>query len=83
MKKLSVFLIVLSLGIMISMNTNNVEAGNKRVVKSEGKTHVGANIYTKIVDKETGCKFLVVEAQMDSNVAITQILDWDGKPICR
>jgi hypothetical protein len=83
-KKLAVVLLVVMLiGCGTATAKKNTDPNNVKVYV-ESVDELGGGLYAhKIVDKETGCKYLVIKETSAWMNSVTQMLNKDGKPLCK
>jgi hypothetical protein len=85
-KSLVLLIVIIALlGATWFTSNQNVKAQTKhRILKLYGEDYSGGNYYSKIIDKETGCKYLVVGTSSNSGgVSITPMYTKSGMPLCK
>lgn len=80
--KFGTIIIAISL-LLMSCSQINTEADGVNSFKLESKESIRYLDYLKIVDKETGCKYLVIQNTIgDNHTMAVQMYDKDGMPLC-
>lgn len=79
MKKKIIFLSIFT--ILLVGCVSNANADNEKATHLESVDEYRTFTAVKIVDKETGCKYLLTQG--DRKAGLVQMLDKDGKPLCQ
>jgi hypothetical protein len=69
--------------LLIASCSSSVTAKRDSATYLESVDENGMFDYIKLVDKETGCKYLVVEATGTSRASVIQMLGKNGLPLCK
>jgi uncharacterized protein YceK len=69
--------------VLILVSCSSVTASKDTATYLESVDENGIFEYIKLVDKETGCKYLVVAYAGGGRSSVTQMLNKDGRPLCK
>lgn len=78
--------ILLSLAaLMLVVGCSGATAKDKKEKATylESVDEYGTYLAHKLVDKDSGCKYLIIKNEYDGVTSITQMLGEDGMPICK
>lgn len=82
-KRNGVTLIALSALLLGCTMNNKADAGSEQFSYYESVDNKSANSsILKLVDKETGCKYLIVKSTSNGYTSTVQMMGADGLPVC-